>query len=67
MKRTSKTDRLRAQLAGLIASPGPAGQRGREIWKLAEEIAAATGESLRDVARRGVRDAAAIIDAEVSR
>ena len=67
MKRPTKIDQLRAQLAGLLAAPGPVGQRGIEMWSLAEEIAAATGESMKAVRDRGVRDAAAIIDAEVWR
>ena len=67
MKRRPRVDQLRAQLAALIAAPGPAGQRGRELWALAEQIAAATGQPVRAVFARGVRDASARIDREVWR
>ena len=64
---STKLDKLRAQLAALIAKPGPVGQRGRELWRLAEGIAAATGEPVKKVFDRGVRDAATLLTAEVRR
>ena len=67
MKRATDAPRLRAQLAALIAKPGPVGQRGREMWSLAEKIAAATGEPVRRVFDRGARDAAALLATEVRR
>jgi hypothetical protein len=67
MKRPTNVEKLRAQLAALIAKPGPVGQRGREMWSLAEEIAAASGEPVRRVFDRGARDAAALLKAEVTR
>ena len=67
MKRPTKVDRLRTQLAALIAKPGPVGQRGRELWVLADQIAAATGEPVRRIFDRGARDAAALLAAEVGR
>ena len=62
-----KVEQLRAQLAALIAAPGPVGQRGLEMWRLAEQIAAATGEPVKRVFDRGVRDAAARLKSEVER
>ena len=50
---------LRAQLAALVAQPGPAGQRGIAMWEVAERIAAATGEPVREVFDRAVKDAVA--------
>ena len=51
---------LREQLAELVAKPGPTGQRGREMWALAEQIAAETGEPVRTVFDRAVKDAVAL-------
>jgi len=67
MKRPTKVEKLRAELAALIAKPGPVGQRGREMWALADQIAAATGEPVRRVFDRGAREAAALLAAEVER
>jgi len=63
----TKVEKIRAQLAALIAKPGPVGQRGREMWALAEEIAAVTGEPVRRVFDRGAREAAKLLEAEVRR
>ena len=57
VKRPTNVDRLRAQLAALAAAPGPPRQRGTAMWKLAEQIAAATGDSVRKVFDRAVQDA----------
>jgi hypothetical protein len=62
-----KVDRLRDQLAALIAARGPVGQTGRQMWALAEQIAAETHEPVRDVFRRGTSDAVARLKAEVER
>jgi hypothetical protein len=62
-----KVEQLRAQLAALIAARGPVGQTGRQMWTLAEQIAAATGEPVRDVFRRGTSDAVARLSSEVER
>ena len=51
---------LRAQLAALVAQPGPTGQRGIAMWDLAEQIAAATGEPVRAAFDRAVKDAVAL-------
>lgn len=59
MTRHSTVKALRQQLAELVAKPGPTGQRGREMWPLAEQIAAATGEPVRAVFDRAVKDAVA--------
>jgi LmbE family N-acetylglucosaminyl deacetylase len=62
-----KVEQLRAQLAALIADRRPVGQTGRQMWALAEEIAAHTGESVREVFKRGTRDAVTRLRAEVER
>ena len=60
MKRYSKVEQLRAQLADLIAQPGPSGMCGLRMWHIAEEISAATDEPVRAVFDRGVKDAVAL-------
>lgn len=62
-----KVEKLRDQLAALIAARGHIGQSGRQMWSLAEQIAAATGEPVRDVFQRATRDAVARLRNEVER
>ena len=64
MKHAEQADRLRAQLADLIAAPGPMGMRGLRIWHVAEEISALTDERVSDILAKATREAAKRLGAQ---
>ena len=64
MKRAADIAALRDRLARLIAEPGPPGMRGIEQWRIAEQIAANTGELPTAVLRQATSDAVKILARE---